>query len=198
MKHPSKTDSALRLARQYPAELRHMEQVARLAGILFDESRALHRRNDREKELLVCAALLHDVGISVSFAGHHKHSRRLILESDLPGFSDDERRTVAALARYHRKADPSEKHGFFRALLDEDRRIVRQLAAILRLADGLDRAHENAVDGLKAGLLADGGIVFRISGPGDVAYAAESAARKAGLFESVFGIKVRLEPARST
>ena len=81
-----KVESALALAREHPEELAHLRQVARLAAILFRELEPLHGMGDREHELLCCAALLHDIGISVSYQRHHKHSLRLILERPLVGF----------------------------------------------------------------------------------------------------------------
>lgn len=168
----------------------HMEQVARLSAMLFEVFEGLHGLGPWEGELLCCAALLHDVGISISFQGHHKHSRKLILASQLPALTAAERETVAAIARYHRKAAPSKKHKAYRAMVPEQRELVRRLAAILRLADGLDRGHENAVSKVAASVM---GPIWTVGiyGRGDLAYAAASAARKAGLFEEVYGVKVR-------
>lgn len=188
-----KTDCALRVARDYPDELPHLEQVARLAVLLFRSLGQVHKLGPHECELLCCAALLHDVGISVSYPGHHKKSLKLILRAELPALTAREREIVANVARYHRKAKPSAKHQAFARLPAEDQQLVCKLAAILRLADGLDRAHENAVSAVEASADPQGWAVA-IAGPGNLAYAAASARRKADLFEDVYDVKIRFEP----
>jgi exopolyphosphatase/guanosine-5'-triphosphate,3'-diphosphate pyrophosphatase len=191
-----KVRCAHELARQYPGDLVHMEQVARLSNMLFHALQAVHGLGNEAAELLYCAALLHDVGISVGFVRHHKHSQDIILKSDLPALTADERRVVAAVARYHRKAKPRLKHAAFRSLEAGQRELVRKLAAILRPADGLDREHENAVSALDAREERAGLWVVTISGGGDLDFAVHGAARKARMFEKVYGVALRFEPKR--
>ena len=189
-----KVESALALARQHPQEFAHLEQVTRLAAVLFRELEPLHGMGDDACELLCCAALLHDIGISISYARHHKHSLRLILEAALPGFSPVEHQMVANVARYHRKARPKSKHKAFAPLSAQQRDVVRRLAAILRMADGLDRDHEDAVEQLKATATSPVHWLVELWGHGDLAYATWGAERKADLFESLFGVAIRFEP----
>ena len=87
------------------------------------------------------AALLQDVGYLINYKQHHKHSYQLIVNSQLPGFRRHELELIANVARYHRGARPKKKHANFRKLTKLDRMRVRQLAAILRIAGGLDRGH---------------------------------------------------------
>lgn len=188
-----KTADARRAAAGYPSEMVHMEQVACTAAMFFGELSDLHGMGRAELELLCSAALLHDIGISVDYRSHHKKSRKLIMTLDLPSFTTREREIVANVARYHRKARPAEKHKAFRALLEDDRELVRKLAAILRPADGLDRAHENAVNRIVAGKRLPSLWNVALYGPGDLSYAAWAAERKAGLFEEVFGVRCRFE-----
>jgi len=162
--------------------------------MLFDVLEPIHKLGPAELDLLCCAALLHDIGISVSCARHHKHSARLIRQSSLPALTADEREKVACIARYHRKAVPKPKHQDFAALGEADRQRVRSLSAILRLADGLDRAHENAVERLDAHRDSPVQWTVWVAGPGDLAYAAWGAERKAELFRDVFGLTVRFDP----
>jgi len=190
-----KLRSALAVARQFPEEFRHAEQVARLCGLLFDAFGALHGLGARERELLLCAALLHDVGLSLTIAGHHRASLEMILDADLPALSVEERLIVANVARYHRKAHPSRSHEHFAALAPAEQKTVRRLAAILRVADGLDRAHENAVDAIAAAPADEGSWTLLVSGPGDLKYACWGASRKAGLFREAYGRKLKIEPA---
>ncbi|NQT51507.1 HD domain-containing protein [bacterium] len=178
----------------YPVERGHCEQVARLAAQLFDALAPLHGLGAQELEWLLCAALLHDIGLSVSPARHHKHSFRLILESHLPALADDEKSLVAHIAHYHRKAPPKSTHAAFDALDDRAQDIVRRLAALLRLADGLDRAHEDAVACLRAHAVSSDAWQVTLEGTGDLDHAAWGAARKAGLFGETYGVELRLVP----
>jgi exopolyphosphatase/guanosine-5'-triphosphate,3'-diphosphate pyrophosphatase len=116
--------------------------VARLALAIFDATAVRHRLGDDSREVLEAAALLANVGLFVSHAGHHKHSYYVIRNSEmLTGFTDREIELIAQVARYHRKSAPKKKHVEFVALGRDDQRRVRVLAGILRVAVGLDRNH---------------------------------------------------------
>jgi exopolyphosphatase/guanosine-5'-triphosphate,3'-diphosphate pyrophosphatase len=127
----------------------HAEQVAQLSLSLFDQTREVHRLGEEERALLHAAAMLHDVGAFVSYNRHHKHSYYLLYHADLPGFTDRERELVATVARYHRRSSPKDRHAEFQRLTPEERIVVRGLAAILRVADGLDRGHRRHVRSVK-------------------------------------------------
>src|ERR1700757_1095837 len=99
-----------------------------------------HRRS-----LLSAAAILHDVGYHIAHESHHKHSLYLIRNSELTGFSEAERDVIANVARYHRGQEPKERHESFAALNSTDRNTVVSLAAIIRIADALDRRHDSRV-----------------------------------------------------
>lgn len=144
--------ACIALGLKYDFEGRHSLQDARLAVLLFDLTSDLHRLDDEYRDLLYCAALLHDIGYIEGYDEHHKTSYKLIVAADLPGLSEREKRIVANVARYHRGAQPKLEHKGFAALDLEDREVVAKLGAILRLADGLDRTHTDAVHGLEAWL----------------------------------------------
>src|SRR5262249_27045564 len=127
----------------------HAQQVARLAMMLFDETRAVHGLTDREREWLEYAALLHDIGVHISYERHHKHSYYLIKNGDLRGFEPEEVEAIALIARYHRQATPKRKHDGFGTFNRRRRRAIRTLAAILRLAESLDRSHSQQLIGLE-------------------------------------------------
>ena len=123
----------------------HAEQVAQLSLSLFDQLRSVHRLGPEERALLHAAALLHDVGTFVSYNRHHKHGYYLLFYADLPGFTDRERELIATIARYHRRSVPKDRHEVFQLLTPAERIVVRKLAAILRVADVLDRGHRRQV-----------------------------------------------------
>lgn len=124
----------------------HSQEVARHALGLFDELRPLLDLDDEARALLEAAALLCNVGTFISHSGHHKHSYYVIRNSEhLAGFTDREIELIAQVARYHRKSDPRSKHPEWRALRRPDRQLVVRLAAVLRIAIGLDRSHRSPV-----------------------------------------------------
>jgi exopolyphosphatase/guanosine-5'-triphosphate,3'-diphosphate pyrophosphatase len=138
--------SVLRLASQMDEDPGHSDHVASLALQIFDATAGRHGLGDDSREVLEAAALLCNVGLFVSHAGHHKHSYYVIRNSEmLTGFTDREIELIAQVARYHRKSAPRKKHPEFAALGRDDQRRVRVLAGILRVAVGLDRNHSGRV-----------------------------------------------------
>ena len=96
------------LAIQYESDLAHVEHVAQLSLQMFDSlvDGGLFEPKDGERELLWAASMLHDVGMTISYDDHHKHSRYLIVSAELPGFDPRERALIAQISRYHRKGAP--------------------------------------------------------------------------------------------
>jgi exopolyphosphatase/guanosine-5'-triphosphate,3'-diphosphate pyrophosphatase len=141
--------STIELAERCSYSPEHAAQVTRLALSLFDQTRSIHQLGDREREWLEYAGLLHDIGVHISYPRHHKHSYYLIKNGDLRGFEPEEIEVIGLVARYHRSATPKKTHEGFAELGGKQRRTVRTLAAILRLAEGLDRSHAQAISGIE-------------------------------------------------
>lgn len=133
------------MGHKYHFEAAHAEAVMGLARQVFDQTHELHGLDARARVLLDAASLLHDIGTTVNNAGHHKHSHYLIRSSEIVGLTGEEQEIVALLARYHRKAAPSREHEDFAGLRRKERLVVERLAAILRVADALDRQHAGVV-----------------------------------------------------
>jgi len=189
--------ACIALGRSFGFEEGHSRQDARLAVQLFDLTADLHRLDDECRDLLYCAGLLHDIGYVEGYEAHHKTAYKLITGAHLPGLAEREKRIVANVARYHRGAQPKSEHQGFAALDAADRDIVEKLGAILRLADGLDRSHTDAVRGLEVWL--DGArLVVLVDCP--VGCEAEVAAgeKKGRWLGELFGLRVevrsRFEP----
>jgi putative phosphoesterase len=136
------------LAADSDYEEEHTRHVTWLSRRLFAELQPLHQLGEEERFWLRCGALLHDIGWIEGQKGHHKTSLRLILGApDLP-FDERERHIIGSIARYHRGALPKDKHDHFAALSPVDQYNVTILAALLRVADGLDRTHRSVVHDL--------------------------------------------------
>jgi exopolyphosphatase/guanosine-5'-triphosphate,3'-diphosphate pyrophosphatase len=141
--------AVLDLARRCDWQHAHSEQVARLTTTLFDRLRAVHGLGPRQRELIEYGAMLHDIGWHVGRRRHHKHSMYLILNGDLEPFSRREVRIIACIARYHRKSGPKPTHRCYSKLSEKDRRTVHVGAALLRIADGLDRSNCAVINDLR-------------------------------------------------
>jgi exopolyphosphatase/guanosine-5'-triphosphate,3'-diphosphate pyrophosphatase len=183
--------AVLALARESRYEAGHTHQVTWLALRLFDELRALHGLGRAARDWLACAALLHDIGWVGGGPGHHKRALRLILDDPHLPWDLRVRRIVGSLARYHRRSGPRASHAHFAALAPADQAAVRALAALLRVADGLDYRHAPTVSEVRARVTADRiGLECLTTEPADVEVA--RAQRKGDLCESLWKRKLEI------
>ena len=181
--------SIVDLARKTDFDSRHSEHVAALAMKLFDSLAPLHKLGATERELIQYGCLLHDIGFYIADSSHNKHSAYLIRNAELPAFSRGEIEVVANIARYHRKSPPTKRHDRYAALLPAERRIVDVGAAILRIADGLDRSHAQNVTAIRVAFT-DRDVIVRLGSRVDAELEAWGAERKADWFEKVFRRKL--------
>ena len=184
------------MARKYGVALAHARKVADLAHRLFDGLHPLHGLAPVYGKLLQAAAFLHDVGHFVNDASHHKHSYYLVANSDFSGFTARERELIANLCRYHRKAMPSAAHGNFQGLAADEKRALLLLAPILRLADNLDRGHEQRIRGVECSVR-NGQVLLRLSSPEDIDLEQWAAERASESFRQVYGKAIVLERGRT-
>jgi exopolyphosphatase/guanosine-5'-triphosphate,3'-diphosphate pyrophosphatase len=180
-----------RLGRRYQFDEAHGQLVSRLAGQLFDDMVEVHGFGDRDRLLLRAASVLHDVGDFVRYDGHHKHSFYIIQNSDIIGLTPDERAIVANIARYHRKSPPDPSHPNFRDLDKDARGKVRGLAAILRIADALDREHLGKVKSVRAKVDSHKGkLLLTVEGEEDRELEEWTVRAKSELLRDVFDLDV--------
>lgn len=191
-------DSARTFAAKCNYEEQHSEHVAKLALRIFDQLVDLSGAENQGwgspegRALLEAAAVLHDIGYLINYSKHHKHAYHLIVHSDMSGYTSRELELVANIARYHRRAEPKNSHPRFSRLCKADRTLVRKLSGILRIADGLDRTHTQAVED----------VVLHLDHPRMTMYAVAEevpsvdvwgAERKSTLFEETFGYQLRFQ-----
>jgi exopolyphosphatase / guanosine-5'-triphosphate,3'-diphosphate pyrophosphatase len=154
------------LARRFNGANEHGKTVARLAVALFDGTASVLELPSSARELLEDAALLHDVGHSIDHDRHNRHSYYLIKNGELLGFTPNEIEIIAQVARGHRKQAPSVDEPELRALGASKRKIVRGLAALIRVADALDRSHFGVVKGLRVSYT-PGRVTIAVGANGD-------------------------------
>lgn len=192
---PDIADQKLRsvhaVGKRFGYEEAHSHQVARLALAIFDALSASANLTRHQRLLLSAAALLHDVGYHIAHESHHKHSFYLIENSELTGFSESERALIANIARYHKGSLPKDQHPHYAALSPADQLTVSRLAGILRVADAMDRRHDNRVKDLLCKRVRN---VFHIQATSALECENEltEAERRLDLFENAFQCKVKL------
>ena len=185
------------MARRYGVALPHARQVARLAHHLFEALQSLHKLPPQFGKLLEAAAYLHDTGHYVSDTSHHKHSFYLIANSDLPGFTDAERHLVATLCRYHRKSMPVLRHPSFESLDADTRRAVVLLTPLLRLADSLDRSHDQRLEKIEVAIK-NGNVAVTLDSQAESDLEIWAAERVAGFFREVYQVDLSLERGKGS
>jgi exopolyphosphatase/guanosine-5'-triphosphate,3'-diphosphate pyrophosphatase len=179
--------SVRNLAALYPVEPDgHVAHVSQLALGLFDELAAanVHGGDKRERELLWAACQLHDIGMTVAYDDHHKHSRYLILNAGLPGFSPREVALIAQAVRYHRKGMPGA--GPFSKLMGkgDDQRLLR-MATLLRLAEDFERSRDGTVTST-AVTVDNGAVTLDLLSVDDARVPRWAAGRELELFKRAF------------
>ena len=186
--------SVLNMARVYQYQKAHASHVRFLAGRLFNQLMPLHGFGPAERELLDAAAILHDLGTIISYYDHHKHSQTLIINSGLPGYTPREAALIALLTRYHRKGKPN-LTPFEQILQSGDKKILIRLAAILRLAEFLERGRNATVDDVTADWDDDTLRITLIADEYPAVEIWEAEKNAAALVETAFDRKVILESA---
>jgi exopolyphosphatase / guanosine-5'-triphosphate,3'-diphosphate pyrophosphatase len=188
--------NVLKLANKYHINLEHSDRVAKFAESLFDQTQGtLHHWGSDERQLLWAAAILHNCGHYISHSSHHKHSYYLIRNGELLGYTETEIEIIANLARYHRKSPPKKKHENYQNLLTkEQRQVVSQLSAILRLAVALDRRQIGAIAQVQCEYYSQfrqvNLLIFPYQSEDDCALELWSLDYKKGVFEEEFGVKL--------
>lgn len=189
---PDENAQIERFAAACGVELAHARQVSKLAAQIYEGLCELYELPKDDLRLLEAAARMQDVGYLINYEGHHKHSYHLILHSALEDFRPEELEIIANVARYHRGSPPKNKHENFARLTAADRERVLNMAAVLRLAGGLDRSHNQTIRSITVH-----GNDKQIELLVDAAEYPETdlwaARRRAGLFEQVFDAELSIQ-----
>lgn len=183
-------ERCIALGRNCDFDEEHAFAVTRLALLLFDALRDMHGLSPRERFWLTAGALMHDIGYRDTVDDHHKASCAIILDSPMLTFKRNRRFIIGSIARYHRRGFPKNRHANMIVLPRSKRESVRVLAALLRIADGLDSQHRTAVRSLAVKKRGDT-VHIRIKGK-DVDEECEKAFDKSDLFSRVFSLNVQV------
>lgn len=188
--------AAASFARSLRFEQKHGEQVQRIALSIFDQLATPLKLDPSSRDLLAAAALLHDIGYVVSFRQHHKHAYQLITHAPLDGFTPTEREMIALIARYHRRSGPKKKHAAWAGLPRAQRDQVCRMAALLRIADALDRRHSQELIDVTC-RVSRGKLRLSLVSDRSMEVEVHAAEEKADLFKELFGLELAFEDARA-
>lgn len=188
---PFKIEEAEELMREHEREPEHVLQVRRMALALFDQLTKIHGLGPDERFFLEAAALLHDIGHvhAPDGRGHHLWSARMIREHGWKTFDPREAEIIACVARYHRKSPPTPEHEEFASLSPAEQGTVAKLAAMLRIADSLDRSHLQSIRRVTVGIEGRK-ITVQAEADGDITAEKAIFHKKAELFESIFDCRL--------
>src|SRR4051812_754967 len=188
--------SVMNLAHRYMEDMDHPRHVARLSLDILDglAEAGLAEVTSDDRELLWAAGMLHDIGTAVDYDDHHKHSRYLILNARLPGFTPRELHLVALIARYHRKGEPDVEELGKLARKDDERRLDL-LAGTIRMAEQLERSRDQTVSGVHV-TSENGHVQIEPEAPADADVAIWSARRNADLLERALDRELEVAPGR--
>jgi exopolyphosphatase/guanosine-5'-triphosphate,3'-diphosphate pyrophosphatase len=186
--------TVLNLCHKFQVDLKHSEHVRDISLKIFDAISIFHKLGSYEREILEAASLLHDVGYIISHDQHHKHSYYIITHSDMPGFTNDEAEIIGIIARYHRKSHPKKKHPEFTSLPFKKQEMVKVLAGILRLSEGIDRRRKQYVQDVNINLKGRT-VAIELIPASEESYDIEiwGANRRVGLLEEALGINIIIE-----
>jgi len=189
--HERRRASVEALAAKLDPDRDHSLHVQALADRLFLDLMPVFELGDPERELLGYAARLHDIGLSIAEKEHHKHGAYLIQNAQLPGFWRKETEIIAQVVRFHRGKEPNlEKHESYAQLAPWHRQVVEKLAAILRVADALDRSRRQAVESIRIDCTQEEALLL-IHGTGDLRPELESLQGKGSLLFHLMDKPVR-------
>ena len=181
-----------RFAANCGVDMEHGRHTAKLAGMMLSQLVGNFGLEATDRPLLEAAAQLQDVGYLINYDDHHKHSYHLILNSRLAGFKPHELEIIANLARYHRGSFPKKQHDNFKRLSKPDRDRVRKMAAILRIAGGLDRSNSRQVQGV-ALTLDPKRVTFQIQATENPDVDIWAAEKRAEMFDEAFELETKFE-----
>lgn len=183
--------NAVNLLRKYNGDENHAQYVRMMCATFFDTLKEELGLENDARMLLEIAAILHDIGTFVRASDHNYHSKYIIEHSEMFGLNKESILIVSQIALLHRGRKNMQEDEQFTSLSRTERLTILKLAAILRIADSLDRAHTQRIQNFKIALTNDT-MTIKTDGTHNNVLEKIAITEKSDLFESVFGYKVVL------
>ena len=181
------------IGERYQYDEAHSRQVAKLALAMFDKLGKHHGLDSHSRILLQATALLHDIGKYVSLRSHSLYSYMLIMSCDILGFSEMDKKIVALASYYHaHRLFSGKRHAEVEEMSPEIMPLVAKIAALVRLADAMDRSYKQKIKScrvnVKNGVMKVEAVTLE-----DLTIEEWTFASKASFFEEVYGLQAVLE-----
>lgn len=179
-------DALVNVARHYHADLPFAQHVRELALALFRGLKSVHALPPEYEEWLGAAAMLHEVGAYINRNGRHRHTRYLILNSEIFGYTPQQRIIIAAIARYMGHSRPDLGSRAIKVLPSPDRIRVARAVVLLRLARALNLGHRAAIQQVRT-RIRDSRIELKLTARGSIELELWAMEKERELFREVFG-----------
>ncbi len=174
-------------AKHYGADMSYAEHVRELALSLFRQMKMVHQLPPEYEEWLSAAAIMQEVGSFINRSGRHRHTYYIVANSEIFGFTTEQRRLIAAIARYVGKSRPSPQDRALRLLTPRDRQMVPKAIMLLRIARALNQGRKSTVLGVAAKMKGSA-VQFRLETKrGGAELEAWSLLKEKSYFREVFG-----------
>ncbi len=181
-------------ARQFKVNETHVEAVAGLCDDLFDKLARVHGLKPHWRMYLTAAAILHDVGETITPTNHEQHSYYVVKNADFPSMDPWETEFIARLCLHHRGNLLHDDDLDFipdGKMAAQRRKAFPKLLALLRLADALDRNHQGAVR-ITGASIQPKEVILRVRGKGPIDLELLRVEQKKELFETIFRRSLRV------
>ncbi len=177
----------------YDPDKDHSQHVKELALQLFDQLTPLYQFDQSDRDLLRAAAWLHDIGYAAGEGSQHPwNSKQLVMERGLQDYDQWQQAFIALLCLYHSFIDPATLHQEFAQLAHSDKKRISQLAALLKVADGLDRRHQGRVTGITCGI-DKASVSCLLTCNGNALAEINRARQRSALFKEAFGLNIKFK-----
>jgi exopolyphosphatase/guanosine-5'-triphosphate,3'-diphosphate pyrophosphatase len=185
----------LEVCRRYGVDYRKLEPVREHVAQLFDELMRVHELPPEYKVWLEAAAMMQDVGKYMNHQGHHRHTQYIVANSEIFGFSPEQRLVVSAIARYLGKSRPDAMDRVMRTVPVEEHANVTCAVVLLRLAVALNQDRASAVVKMRTHVYPKRVVLELVPGRGGAELEAWSLKKEAGYFREVFDRDLLVEVA---
>jgi len=185
----------LEVCKRYGIEQRKVEPVRGHVAQLFDELARVHELPEEYRLWLEAAAMMNEVGKFMNHQGHNRHTQYIIANSEIFGFSPEQRLVVSAIARYLGKTRPAPMDRLMRTIpASEQGHVVRALV-LLRLAVALNQDRASAVVRMRTKVYPKRVVLELVPGRGGAELEAWSLRKEAAYFREVFRRELLVEVA---
>jgi exopolyphosphatase/guanosine-5'-triphosphate,3'-diphosphate pyrophosphatase len=185
----------LEVCRRYDVQLKNVEPVREHVVQLFDSLARVHDLPEEYRLWLESAAMMHDVGKFMNHQGHYRHTQYIIANSEIFGFSPEQRAIVSAIARYLGKTRPDATDRPMRSVPIEEHEHVRRAVVLLRLAVALNQDRASAVVRMRVHVYPKRVVLELVSGRSGAELEAWSLRKEASYFFEVFRRELFVEVA---